>query len=39
MNALGSIGMVTDATGATVNDETRYPWGEEWAHTGSRYAI
>jgi RHS repeat-associated protein len=37
MNALGSIGMVTDASGATVMDETRYPWGQEWSHTGSRY--
>jgi RHS repeat-associated protein len=36
-NALGSTAMVTDASGATQMDEVRYPWGEEWNHTGSRY--
>jgi RHS repeat-associated protein len=36
-NALGSSGMVTDASGAVQMDEIRYPWGPEWNHTGSRY--
>jgi RHS repeat-associated protein len=36
-NALGSSGMVTDASGTVQMDEIRYPWGPEWNHSGSRY--
>ncbi|HEV2233149.1 MAG TPA: RHS repeat-associated core domain-containing protein [Terriglobia bacterium] len=37
LNYLGSTSMVTDYSGATVMDEVRYPWGQEWLHSGSRY--
>src|SRR5438128_8531250 len=34
-NALGSSTMVTDQTGAVVQDATYYPWGQLWQSPGS----
>ena len=34
-NALGTTGIVTDYTGAVVQDELHYPWGQEWTMVGT----
>ena len=34
-NAVGSSTMVTDGTGAVVQDATYYPWGQQWQSPGS----
>ena len=36
-NFMGSTSMVSNYGGATAMDEVRYPWGQEWLHSGSRY--
>jgi RHS repeat-associated protein len=40
-NRIGTTAFVTDYSGAVVQDELHYPWGEEWQESGSmeeRYA-
>ena len=34
-NALGSATMITDQTGAELEDEVYYPWGQVWNNQGS----
>ena len=35
-NHLGSTGVVTDQTGATVQDQLYYPWGQSWSLAGTQ---
>ncbi|MDE3178770.1 MAG: hypothetical protein KGM47_03840 [Acidobacteriota bacterium] len=32
---LGTAGIVTDYTGAAIQDELHYPWGQEWTGAGT----
>jgi RHS repeat-associated protein len=34
-NSVGTTAFVTDYTGAVVQDELHYPWGQEWAMQGA----
>lgn len=34
-NNVGTTAFVTDYTGAVIQDETHYPWGQEWATKGT----